>query len=186
MPVSLTITPAEFTIGGADQTQRVLVMGPAKVKSAARQFDYSRKATYTSSDAKVATVGADGLVKPVGNGACSIQAVVGGQSATAKVTVKDFDVTPPVSFRNQIVPIFTKLGCNSGGCHGKATRPERLQAVAAGFRPAIRLQRHRQRGAGPAQSSRAARAEPAAAQGDRPGAARRRQEDLRANQASTP
>ncbi len=134
-PASLTITPAECTIGGADQAQRVLVTGPAKDKSDDRQFDYSRKATYTSSDAKVATVSADGFVTPVGNGTCAINAVVGGQSATAKVTVKDFDVTPPVSFRNQIVPVFTKLGCNSGGCHGKQSGQNGFKLSLLGFDP---------------------------------------------------
>ena len=38
------------------------------------------------------------------------------------------DENLPINFANQIVPIFTKLGCNCGGCHGKAQRPERLQA----------------------------------------------------------
>lgn len=32
----------------------------------------------------------------------------------------DFDPTRPVGFTAQVVPILTKLGCNSGSCHGKA------------------------------------------------------------------
>ena len=134
-PSALTITPAEFTIRGADQGQRLLVSNPVMDQSAARQFDYSRSATYTSSDTKVARVSSDGFVTPVGNGTCSIKGVVGGQSATAKVTVKDFDVTPPVSFRNQVVPVFTKLGCNSGGCHGKASGQNGFKLSLLGFDP---------------------------------------------------
>jgi hypothetical protein len=29
-------------------------------------------------------------------------------------------VSPPVSFRNEVQPILTKMGCNSGACHGAA------------------------------------------------------------------
>src|SRR3954447_15482153 len=67
VPGALTITPAECTIGGADQVQRLLVLGLAKDKKDGRQFDYSRKAVYSTSDDKVATITADGVVKPVGN-----------------------------------------------------------------------------------------------------------------------
>ena len=31
------------------------------------------------------------------------------------------DIQRSINFTNQIVPIFTKLSCNSGGCHGKAS-----------------------------------------------------------------
>ncbi len=132
-PGSLTITPREFIIGGPDQQQRVLVQGSAKEKSDGRVFDYSRRAAYTVSDPKIAAVSTDGVVAPLGNGSCELKAVVGGQVVTAKLTVRDFDVTPPVSFRNQVVPVFTKLGCNSGGCHGKASGQNGFKLSLLGF-----------------------------------------------------
>ena len=29
-------------------------------------------------------------------------------------------VSPAPSFRNQVIPVLTKVGCNSGACHGAA------------------------------------------------------------------
>jgi hypothetical protein len=41
----------------------------------------------------------------------------------------------PINFGNQIVPIFTKLGCNSGGCHGKASGQNGFKLSLLGFEP---------------------------------------------------
>src|SRR5262249_49345697 len=37
----------------------------------------------------------------------------------------------------QIVPIFTKLGCNGGGCHGKASGQNGFRLSLLGFEPAV-------------------------------------------------
>jgi len=41
----------------------------------------------------------------------------------------------PINFPNQIVPIFTKLGCNAGGCHGKASGQNGFRLSLLGFEP---------------------------------------------------
>ena len=41
----------------------------------------------------------------------------------------------PLNFGNQIVPIFTKLGCNSGGCHGKLAGQNGFRLSLLGFEP---------------------------------------------------
>src|SRR5262245_64415140 len=45
------------------------------------------------------------------------------------------DTQLPINFGNQIVPIFTKLGCNSGGCHGKAGGQNGFTLSLLGFEP---------------------------------------------------
>ena len=42
---------------------------------------------------------------------------------------------PPVSFETQIIPIFSKAGCNSGGCHGKAEGKNGFKLSVFGFDP---------------------------------------------------
>jgi len=42
---------------------------------------------------------------------------------------------PRVSFNTDVVPLFTKLGCNSGGCHGKATGQNGFKLSLLGFEP---------------------------------------------------
>src|SRR5258706_3819277 len=41
----------------------------------------------------------------------------------------------PLNFTNDIVPIFTKAGCNSGGCHGKASGQNGFKLSLLGFEP---------------------------------------------------
>jgi hypothetical protein len=134
VPAALAVVPAEVTLTGADDVQRLLVLGRTSGNEA-RAIDCSRKATYASSDARVADVTADGVVKPRGNGSAEIRITHAEQKTVVRVAVKDFDVEPPVSFRNQVVPIFTKLGCNSGGCHGKATGQNGFKLSLLGFEP---------------------------------------------------
>lgn len=42
---------------------------------------------------------------------------------------------PNVRFATDVVPILTKLGCNSGGCHGKATGQNGFKLSLFGFEP---------------------------------------------------
>src|SRR5258706_6526149 len=42
----------------------------------------------------------------------------------------------PLNFTNDIVPIFTKAGCNSGGCHGKSSGQNGFKLSLLGFEPA--------------------------------------------------
>src|SRR4051812_14597799 len=42
---------------------------------------------------------------------------------------------PTVNFPNQIVPIFTKAGCNAGGCHGKSSGQNGFKLSLLGFEP---------------------------------------------------
>jgi hypothetical protein len=130
-PAELSVAPESFTISGHDNVQRLLVSGARSGESLT--YDYSRAATYTISNPQVATVTSDGLVVPRANGTAEIRATFGNRSAIAKVTVADIGSEPPISFRNQVVPIFTKTACNSGGCHGKATGQNGFKLSLLGF-----------------------------------------------------
>ena len=46
------------------------------------------------------------------------------------------DANERVHFANDIVPLFTKLGCNSGACHGKADGQNGFKLSLFGFEPA--------------------------------------------------
>ena len=77
----IVVIPAEFTINGADNSQRLLVSGSAANGNEGLIFDYSRKAAYSSSDPKVATVSTDGVVTPQGNGSAEIRISFAGKTA---------------------------------------------------------------------------------------------------------
>jgi len=47
----------------------------------------------------------------------------------------DSSETAPVRFSTDIVPILTRLGCNGGGCHGKASGQNGFKLSLLGFEP---------------------------------------------------
>jgi hypothetical protein len=44
-------------------------------------------------------------------------------------------VEPPISFRNEVIPVLTKYGCNGGGCHGKSEGQNGFKLSLLGFEP---------------------------------------------------
>ena len=123
IPTTLAVTPSAFTIRGADNVQR-LIVGAAAKSGDARTFDYSRQATYVSSDPKVAIVTKDGLVIPKGNGSARITATFGRKKVVAQATVAGYGEEPPVSFRNQVVPILHQTRLQFRRLSWQATRAE--------------------------------------------------------------
>ena len=85
------------------------------------------------------------------------------------------DENLPINFGNQIVPIFTKLGCNSGGCHGKASGQNGFKLSLLGFEPEVDYNALVKEARGRASVPRRPGQQPAAAQGDRHDGPRRRQ-----------
>src|ERR1700691_4583771 len=59
----------------------------------------------------------------------------GGGAGSLPVKVEGAGQNRPINFANQIVPIFTKTGCNSGGCHGKASGQNGFKLSLLGFEP---------------------------------------------------
>jgi hypothetical protein len=86
--------------------------------------------------AGVVRVDKNGLVMPVSDGTADITVKSSdGLTANLPVTVERFSAAVPINFPNQIVPIFTKTGCNGGGCHGKSAGQNGFRLSLLGFEP---------------------------------------------------
>jgi len=97
--------------------------------------DVTREVTWSVSDPKVLAIDTTGLVMPTADGEITVTAALGDKTAATRVTVSGFAQPLPVNFRNQVVPIFTKLGCNGGGCHGKSGGQNGFKLSLLGFVP---------------------------------------------------
>lgn len=98
--------------------------------------DVTRSVTYSVEPAGVVQVDAGGMVLPLGDGAATVKATApDGATATARVAVERFGESIPVNFANDVVPVFTKAGCNSGGCHGKSGGQNGFRLSLLGFEP---------------------------------------------------
>src|SRR5580704_5510573 len=118
---------------GSDARQQLCVTG---VYSTGQLRDLTRSVRYSSDPAGIVDIDLAGLVTPLRDGAVHIR-VSGPAQASAEfpVRVERFAHPVPINFKNQIVPIFTKLGCNSGGCHGKASGQNGFKLSLLGFYP---------------------------------------------------
>src|SRR5690606_21487634 len=64
-----------------------------------------------------------------------IKAEFEGQSAECTAKVQNSQVEPPLSFQLDVMPIFSKAGCNTGGCHGAARGKDGFRLSLFGFDP---------------------------------------------------
>lgn len=128
----LKVYPPAVALTGPRAAQQLLLVEEAAGRTTA---DRTAGAAFASSDPKVAVVDADGMVRPVGDGDATITATAGGKSAAATVRVsRAADPTPPL-FKTDVLPIFTRAGCNSGACHGALAGKGGLKLSLRGYDP---------------------------------------------------
>jgi len=134
--VHLEITPLSdgetVSIRSRDTRQQLIVTA---VHADGTLTDVTRDVAWTISDPNVLAVDSTGLAVPTADGNISVTATLGERSVAAKVNVSGFATPLPINFRNQIVPVFTKLGCNGGGCHGKSGGQNGFRLSLLGFVP---------------------------------------------------
>jgi hypothetical protein len=128
----LTVETGAFTLAGRDATRQLVVTATGLD---GKTRDATREAKYDAAPAGVVAVDPSGFVTPLKEGTATITARFGGATATAAVTVTGLVTDAAVSFENQVVPVFTKFGCNAGGCHGKADGQNGFRLSLLGFEP---------------------------------------------------
>lgn len=126
---SLKITPAAVTLQGQGAQHRLLVTGELN----GRQFDLTRKATFSSLAPEVVSVNSQGVVSGIADGTGEIRIEADGQQAKVAVTVRGAHQPRPVSFELDVMPILTRQGCNAGACHGKARGQNGFALSLLGF-----------------------------------------------------
>ena len=103
----IEILPSSISIMGPRYNQRLLVEGTF---ADGHQEELTPQATLAISNPKVAIVDRDDFALPQGDGQATIIATLQGHRAMATVTVKDFAVATAWSFRNDVLPVMTKMG----------------------------------------------------------------------------
>jgi hypothetical protein len=122
----LASTTADISLPDAYAGQQLVV--------AAGDRDVTREATFASADPKIATVDATGYVRAAGNGTTTIRVTHAAGQLTIPVKVTGIGASGrPVDFRTEVVPLLSKLGCNAGGCHGKASGQNGFKLSLFGF-----------------------------------------------------
>tara|TARA_B100001093_G_scaffold97056_1_gene89051 strand:- start:145 stop:2535 length:2391 start_codon:yes stop_codon:yes gene_type:complete len=97
--------------------------------------DVTAIAGFSVEPSGIVTVSPTGLIRVIGNGSATITAEFAGSLLSRAIKVNQADEHLPISFPNEIVPIFTRHGCNGGGCHGKAEGQNGFKLSLLGYEP---------------------------------------------------
>lgn len=128
----IELLPSSIAFAGPRYNQQLVVEATF---ADGHQEDLTAAAVIASSHAQVASVDKGGLVHPQGDGQATLIATLRGHRASATVAVQGFSTPAPWSFRNDVLPVMTKVGCNSGPCHGAAAGKNGFKLTLRGYDP---------------------------------------------------
>lgn len=126
--VSFEILPTKVALFDREDRQQLILQS----KIGDRFQTQLREAVFTSTDEKVARV-EDGVVIPVADGQCLIEARIGDKIAEVKVEVSGQKEPFRWSFRNHVESVLSKQGCNGGACHGARAGKNGFRLTLFGF-----------------------------------------------------
>ncbi|HZZ72868.1 MAG TPA: DUF1553 domain-containing protein [Pirellulales bacterium] len=134
----LSIEPPELQFTTADERAQLLV---TLHTADGRTLDLTRSATYTLANPALARI-EQGYLAPLADGETTITIVGQDESgarltASAALRVKNAAADPPIHFSRDVVPLFSKFSCNSGGCHGKLAGQNGFRLSLFGFDPSL-------------------------------------------------
>ena len=96
--------------------------------------DVTAEAKYTFADPKFAKL-EKGTLLPLADGETTLKIEFGGRTLSVPVKVKDAAKERPVTFSMDVMPVFTKGGCNAGSCHGSTRGKDKFRLSLFGFDP---------------------------------------------------
>jgi hypothetical protein len=74
-------------------------------------------------------------IHPVADGATEMTVSFNGQAVKLPVKVSKAKEVRPISFKQDVMPVFMRTGCNVGGCHGAARGKDGFRLSLFGFDP---------------------------------------------------
>jgi hypothetical protein len=96
--------------------------------------DITADAHISLADPKLAKIDGNKLT-PLADGQTDLLVEHAGKTVNVPVTVKSAATDRPTSFKLDVMPIFMKVGCNSGSCHGAARGKDGFRLSLFGYDP---------------------------------------------------
>ncbi len=128
----LVVLPGSVVLDGPTAEQQLVV---ERRDGSTGLADETARARFASDDERVVAVSPEGRVTPRSDGRATITASVGDQSTRVAVEVRHVRGPEVPSFRNDVLPVLTKAGCNMGACHGAAAGKNGLRLTLRGYGP---------------------------------------------------
>ena len=127
---SISIEPDSVLLDGPDSLRGLLVHGH---RTDGRIVDLTHRVNYLSTTPNRFTVDETGVVRALANGSGDVDVVFENHTESVPVYVENIQVQQNYHFENDIIPILSKYGCNSSGCHGKAEGQNGFKLSVFGF-----------------------------------------------------
>lgn len=128
---SIAVYPASVTLETKRDFHKLIIL--ATDKNAVTR-DVTTSVRLALADATLARLEGSTLF-PVKDGQTSVKIIFRGKELTVPVTVKDAQEGRRVSFQQDVVPVFTASGCNTGSCHGSARGQDGFMISLFGYDP---------------------------------------------------
>ena len=128
---TLSVLPNAATLRGIEARHQFI----AEATKGDRQEDVTRSAKWTSSNPLIAAVSENGLITPVSDGDVVLTAELDGQTNTAKIHITATKAPFEWTFKNDVLPVMTKVGCNQGACHGALAGKGGFKLTLRGYDP---------------------------------------------------
>ena len=123
--------PPEIKLNSAKARQEIVVQA---VYADGVTRDVTTQAKFSLAKPQLAGI-ANAVISPVTNGETELRVTFGGRSQIIPVSVSGATVAPPISFKLDVMPVFTKAGCNTGACHGTSRGKDGFHLSLFGFDP---------------------------------------------------
>lgn len=127
----IVLLPSTIEMANLGDEQRVLVIAELADGS---MLDVTTEAELNLEKSAAVTISA-ATVKAVKGGKAELRAQWHGLSAASNIRVTEGAEVRPLRFRNDVLPVLTKSGCNAGKCHGSASGKDGFQLSLYGFDP---------------------------------------------------
>ncbi|PHX71734.1 MAG: cell surface protein, partial [Opitutia bacterium] len=75
------------------------------------------------------------MLTPVADGQTELKVKFQGKTLVVPVKIEAAKVAEPISFIKDVMPVFTKAGCNTGGCHGTSRGKDGFRLSLFGYDP---------------------------------------------------
>lgn len=128
---ALSVEPTEGYLRGNLARLQLLVTA----RQQGREADATRQARYENLSDKIIQVTEHGQVIPLAAGKAEVRVHYAGTSITVPITVSDLLPAPRASYREDVIPMLSKAGCNQGACHGAQYGQGGLKLSLLGYAP---------------------------------------------------
>ena len=132
---SLRLEPASLTLADGRDERRVIVWG---ISANGQKVDVTSDSVLKSESSTV-DVDADKYIHGKSSGDGQVLVTMGGVKASLPVKVVSGEF-PPIGFVHDVEPVFSKVGCNAGTCHGSAKGKNGFKLSLRGYDPEFDFQ----------------------------------------------